>query len=73
MDRHRMQSLNVFGSAFERVEYLMSINEYRNKWVVVLIVEEAVDDFMRADIQKANPLIGFCMEFTHKSLFSWLL
>lgn len=35
MDRHRMHSLNVCGSAFERVEFLRSINEYCNKLVVV--------------------------------------
>lgn len=73
MDRHRMHALNLCGPAFQRAEVLRSINRYCNERVVVLIVEEAPNDFIRANIQKANPLIGFCMEFSHKSPISWFL
>lgn len=63
MHSRRMHLLSPCGSAFQRAEVLRSINRHRNKRVIVLIVEEAADDFVGADIQKANPLIRFCMEW----------
>jgi len=67
-----MHALNLCGSAFQRAEVLRSINGYSNKRVIVLIKEEAADDFIRTDIQKANPLISFCKEFTHKTPVLWI-
>ena len=59
-DKGETNILNSSGSAFQRAEIVRSINRNSDEGIIVLVVEQAPNDFIWTYIQKAYPPIRLC-------------
>ena len=57
-----IHALDPCGSAFQGAEVVWCINGNSDERIIVLIVEQASNNFIRTDIHKTYPFIGFCIQ-----------
>lgn len=58
--RDKIHLLNSCGSAFQGAKVIWSINWNGDEWVIVLIIKQTSNNFVRTNIQKTYPLICIC-------------
>jgi len=48
--------------ALQGAEIIGGVDRHSDKRVIVLVVEQAANHFIGADVQKADPLVGICKD-----------